>query len=120
VYLAVNFYSAGREVRLELVEAAGAAAVQCGLKVGAAAEEEISGEVASNDTSIPPAVTAAVAAGGVFEGGLMLDDASVTVAPADAHAAEKHAFLEDLISGGASSSGGRLADWLTRVVDQVR
>jgi hypothetical protein len=101
------------------VEVAGAARAQCGLKAGGA-PEELPGVAGSDDSCIPPAVTAAVSTGGVFEGGLPVVDTSVSIAPADSHAAEKRAFLEEFIAGDASTSGGRLADWLSRVVDQVR
>lgn len=118
VFPAINFYSSDRELRLELVEVSGAAIAQCG-RAGASAQqaEEVAAPVAG-DAAIPPSVFLTISSG-VFEGGLQSQDPAVGGAAVDSHMAEKRAFLEDVISGDAGTSGGRLADWLTRVVDQV-
>jgi hypothetical protein len=121
VFLAVNFYSGDRDLRLELVEVAGAAIAQCGLKDGSA-EGAATGDLQGlpvADIVVPPTVYSAISAG-LFEGGLRCEDPSVRTGATDSHAAEKRAFLEDLIAGDPATSGGRLAAWLTRVVDQVR
>lgn len=119
VFPAINFYSGDRELRLELVEVSGAAIAQCGLSAGvagAAGEEALAAPIVV-DTVVPPTVFSAIE-GGMFEGGLRCEDPTVTTGSVDSHAAEKRAFLDDLIAGDAATAGGRLSDWLTRVVDQ--
>jgi hypothetical protein len=119
VFPAINFYSSDRELRLELVEVSGAAIAQCGRAAAAGEQVPDDEAVAPADSTIPPSVFSTIASG-VFEGGLRSEDSSFGARAADAHTSEKRAFLEDVIVGDASTSGGRLADWLTRVVDQVR
>ena len=118
VFPAINFYSHDRELRLDLVEVAGAAIAQCGRAAAGEQQQEDTGVAVASDMSIPPSVFTTINSG-VFEGGLRNEDPTIGGTTVDSHTAEKRAFLEDVISGDASTSGGRLADWLTRVVDQV-
>ncbi len=76
------------------------------------------GIAVSVSTTVPPTVFSAIT-GGLFNGGLQCTDPEVVGTATDSHAAERKAFLDDLIAGDPTTAGGRLASWLTRVVDQV-
>jgi hypothetical protein len=111
LFPAINFYSSDRELQLELVEVAGAAIIDCGLKSEGPADTAVP-VAAAAATTVPTTVYTAIA-GGLFDGGLLLPVEQT-------HRGEHLSFLNDVIAGDAGTSGGRLAHWLCRIVDQER
>ena len=82
------------------------------------AEVEAEAAVVAGPSIVPPTVFSAIT-GGLFSGGLVCSDPEVVGSAVDAHAAERKAFLDDVVAGNPATAGGRLANWLSRVVDQV-
>jgi hypothetical protein len=70
LFPAINFYSSDRELQLELVEVAGAAIIDCGLKSEGPADTAVP-VAAAAATTVPTTVYTAIA-GGLFDGGLLL------------------------------------------------